>query len=307
MRCARITAMRVGFVCDPSRLESAKQCMRAVRNYSIQSNGVTVSDQWQHAGDDGLDSVVKGLTHIVAMPVNGQLPDWLIYLLGYCAGKSIPITVITSGQLPAAFSYAALLAEPDIENHLISERSVWQQKHRVELARTRLRGRERDPEFACVAASDGNLELIDDLITVGISMNLRDAGGVPVLVAAVRSGAESVVQRVLGEGADPNAACGEGGETALCEAASRGLDKIVGVLLSHSADPNLRTTSGQTALMLAASQGHESIVSHLLSAGADPTPVDTLGMTAIDYAKLFGKGDAVEAISAVLDSGMGHL
>jgi hypothetical protein len=294
--------MQVGFICDPSRLETAREAMRALRRYSIQASGVTIAENWQSADGDDLNRIVRDLTHVVAMPnTSGLVPDWLVYLLGYCGGKAIPISVVRSEALPRAFSHATIISAEEIENHLISERSIWQQRHRVELAKTRLRGRERDPELPCAAAGDGDLQLIDDLITVGASMDSRDATGVPVLVAAVRSGSESVVQRVLAEGADPNAACGEGGETALCEAASRGHDKIVGILLSHSADPNLRTTSGQTALMLAASQGHTDIVSHLLSAGADATPVDSLGMTAIDYAKLFDRNDAAEAISAVLD------
>ena len=291
--------MRVGFLCDPAQLEGAKEFMRALRRYSIKSTGLTISNRWQEASSGDLNRMIRDFTHVVAMPTH-TLPDWLVYVLGYSVGRNIPVAIVGTDPLPAAFSHASVVADTDVENYLISERSVWQQSHRIDLARTRLRGRERDPDFPGVAACNGNLELVDDLISVGVSMDARDSSGVPILVSAVRSGSESVVQRVLSDGADPNASCGDGGETALCEAASRGLDKIVGILLSHSADPNMRTTSGQTALMLAASQGHDGIVTHLLSAGANPTPVDSLGMTAVDYAKLFGKAEAVQAISALL-------
>jgi len=271
--------------------------MLTLREFGVQANGVTVSDSWKDSEKGDLHRAVEHVTHIVLMPQADTLTDWMLYLFGYAAGRSVPIAVIGDLELEPAFSHAALLRGDEIDNYVLAERSKWQYQHRIQVAKTRLRGKDRDIDAAYEAALAGDLETIDDFIAVGMSMDSRTSGGVPLLVGAVRSGNESVVQRVLGEGADPNSACGSGGETALCEAASRGHKTVVGILLSHNADPNLKTANGQTALMLAASQGSAEIVSHLISAGADPSPSDSLGMTAVGYAKLFEKQSVIEALT----------
>lgn len=289
--------MQVGFLCDPAVQESVKEYMRILRKYSIQSTGVTISDAWKSSKNGDLLRAVQSCTHIILLPKETAVTDWMIYLFGYASGKDVPLAVVADIALCDAFAHVATLSTDDVENYVISERSKWQYQHRIEIAKTRLRGKDRDADAAYQAALAGDLETVEDYIAVGMSMDARTTGGVPILVGAVRSGSESVVQRVLAEGADPNASCGSGGESALCEAASRGYGTIVGILLSHNADPNQLTANGQSALMLAASQGKADIVAHLISAGADPIPTDSLGMTAVDYARLFDKRDVLEALS----------
>ncbi|MFP4375520.1 MAG: ankyrin repeat domain-containing protein [Spirochaetales bacterium] len=289
--------MRVGFLCAPSFGDQVRSYMRGLRQFGVQANGVTISESWKHSENADLHRIVEQVTHLILIPAANEPPDWMIYLFGYAAGKSLPIAVVGERVLDPSFANATILRPEEIENYVLAERSKWQYQHRIQVAKTRLRGKERDVGAAYEAAMSGDLEMIDDFIAVGMSMDSRTAAGVPLLVGAVRSGNESVVQRVLGEGADPNSACGSGGETALCEAASRGHATIVGILLSHNADPNIKTSNGQTALMLAASQGSADIVSHLISAGADSTPSDSLGMTAFEYARLFGKQLVLDALA----------
>mmetsp|Transcript_71278 Transcript_71278/g.202107 ORF Transcript_71278/g.202107 Transcript_71278/m.202107 type:complete len:210 (-) Transcript_71278:48-677(-) len=70
------------------------------------------------------------------------------------------------------------------------------------------------------------------------------------LTYAIRRGQEAEVERLLREGADPNAA-DECGQTHLFKAAATGNLVIVASLLLASGDPSLRSKAGATALDVA--------------------------------------------------------
>jgi hypothetical protein len=270
--------------------------MRLLRSVRIKSSGTTVARNWI-AGDQGrLAGALETVTHIVIAYDGTDVPDWVIYIYGYGAGKGIPIVISADAPLPPALGGAEPVSLSGIDNYMLSERSKWEQEHRVRIARTRLAGREKDTNAFYAAASEGDSRAIDDFLVAGQSPNGRSSEGVPILIGTVRSQSVECVQKLIAAGADPNASCGTDGTNALCEAASRGLATVTGVLLAYNADPNQTTSSGQSPLMLAASQGHEDVVERLLSAGADPSLRDSLGMDAAGYARLFGRSRILDVL-----------
>lgn len=288
--------MHVGFLADPTHSETVRAIMRSIRDYAIQFTGISVADGWADS-DETMNALLDRATHLVLLPRSAQIAPWMVYAAGFASGRRIPLAIVTEDALDGILSSATPLRADAVEMYLVSERASWEQRHRIDLARTRLRGRDRDASAAVAAAARGDEETVEDYLLVGMSPDARSERGVPLLVGAVRSRAEGIVQRLLVAGADPNAACGHDGTSALCEAASMGLDTIVGILLAHNADPNRRTASDQTALMLASSQGHASIVRHLIAAGGDADLRDSLGMSAREYARLFGKGEVEDLLA----------
>lgn len=91
------------------------------------------------------------------------------------------------------------------------------------------------------------------------------------------------VQRLLGEGVDPNASS-DSGTPLLSYSAMTGNVDIVRELLKAGADVNRRATDGTTPLMVAVMYQLPSVVRVLLDAGADIDGIDQDGRTALWYA-----------------------
>lgn len=111
------------------------------------------------------------------------------------------------------------------------------------------------------------------------------------LVAAVRNWNFDRVQRLLQQGASPNAVFGPDRTTALHIAAAEGSWRadIVQHLLDAGADTEARNSRGSTAVHLAAARGDESAVKALLEHGASATVPDNQGDTPLHYAARAGK------------------
>jgi len=87
----------------------------------------------------------------------------------------------------------------------------------------------------------------------------EDGDEAPLLVAAQQADL-SEVERILGQGVDPNIADSMG-ETALFEAAASGNSDMVAALLLHSANPQQQSTSGMEARDLAANASIMTLLS----------------------------------------------
>jgi uncharacterized protein len=136
------------------------------------------------------------------------------------------------------------------------------------------------------AARVGDLESAKLLVAAGAKVNDRDAWGVSATVLAAQSGYGDLVEFLLENGADANAAAA--GFTALHEAIMRRDEKIVSALLAHGADPNARLETwtptrrsskdfhfgpelvGATPFWLAARFNEPDVMRLLLKHGADP-------------------------------------
>ena len=114
------------------------------------------------------------------------------------------------------------------------------------------------------------------------------------LIDAVQKGDVAAVRALLGQGADPNAAQGDG-LTALHAAAQTGSVEITRLLLGAKASVAAKTRiGGYTPLHLAAQGAHAAVVTALLEAGADPAAVTTTsGVTPLHLAASAVGGEAV--------------
>ena len=106
------------------------------------------------------------------------------------------------------------------------------------------------------AASNGDLELVKELVEKVKDIDARDGEEDNALSAAASNGQTSVVRYLIEKGADIDDA-DENGNTALILAAHGGHTGTVQYLLEQSADIEARDEDGQTALDVAKNQEHE--------------------------------------------------
>jgi ankyrin repeat protein len=125
-----------------------------------------------------------------------------------------------------------------------------------------------------LAAAKGHLQVVERLLQEGADVNAAAAitSGRTALRAAAEGGHLTVVERLLQEGADVNAAAGTfDGRTSLQAAAGGGHLTVVERLLQEGADVNAAAaaSNGRTALQAAAAGGYLTVVERLLQEGAD--------------------------------------
>jgi ankyrin repeat protein len=116
------------------------------------------------------------------------------------------------------------------------------------------------------------------------------------LADAVMRGDVATVQALLGQGADVNAAQGDG-MTALHWAALNGDLATTNLLLKAKAKTEAVTRMGSyTPLHLASSRGQAAVVARLLEAGSHVAAVTDTGVQAIHLAAQAGNADAVQSL-----------
>lgn len=132
----------------------------------------------------------------------------------------------------------------------------------------------------------------------GAAMLSRD----DVLVDAAMRGDAAEVRSLLEDGADPNAARGDG-MTALHWAGERGHVEVVRTLVAAGADVEAKTRIGSyTPLHVASRAGHTEVVRLLLEAGADAGATTTnSGVTPLHLAAMALNGEG--AIALLLQRG----
>ncbi|NKB37122.1 MAG: hypothetical protein GKR93_08090 [Gammaproteobacteria bacterium] len=134
-----------------------------------------------------------------------------------------------------------------------------------------------------LAASKGNVEMIDLLYTQGADPNKRGSMDRTALQYATEKNHYEAAKRLLSYGADIDA-YDNGRLTSLTMAANRGHSKLALLLVKKGADPNIQHSQGWTALIDATIRNDEGLVRALLAAGADKNIKMKNGMKALDYA-----------------------
>jgi ankyrin repeat protein len=138
------------------------------------------------------------------------------------------------------------------------------------------------------ASRAGRDDVIPALWSAGVELDCRDAKGYTPLILASYNGRQGTTKLLLSEGADPDAADSDRGNSALMGVAFKGYVPIAKMLIEAGANVNLRNAAGQTALMMASLFGQSTIVDMLLAAGADTQTVDAAGNHAASLADAQG-------------------
>ena len=140
-----------------------------------------------------------------------------------------------------------------------------------------------------IAANDGDIIRVRELLDAGINPNITDYDGDTPLVYASEEGYTEIVKLLLDSGADADPNLQEQGRyTPLIVSSDNDYD-IVKLLLENGADPNIQNHEGYTPLIWATIMGCNDIVKLLLENGADPNISDRWGDTAYDLAILGGQ------------------
>uniref|UniRef100_A0A3B1KDQ7 Kinase D-interacting substrate 220b n=2 Tax=Astyanax mexicanus TaxID=7994 RepID=A0A3B1KDQ7_ASTMX len=146
------------------------------------------------------------------------------------------------------------------------------------------------------AAKEGHVEVVKELLDSSAYIEHRDMGGWTALMWAAYKGRVEVTKVLLENGANPNTT-GQYSVYPIIWAAGRGHAEIVKLLLKHDAKVNCSDKYGTTPLIWAARKGHYECVMHLLENGADVDQEGANSMTALIVAV---KGGYTEVVKELL-------
>ncbi len=272
----------------------AEALFRDLHERNVPARPYCISSTWNNTSRSEFSYLLSDIVHFVIVPPADPESDaWFSFLMGYATGREVGVTIFRPdgcARLPRLYEQGAEHTDQTaLVQTVVDEYTVACHRALVDEARDEIIQRGfgvTDDAFASVVA-DGDIELVDLFLQLGMSADTTSSSGVPVLNLAVRGGHVPVVERLLEKNVDVNATSDDRGNTALVEAAGRGMTALTRLLVGAGAQPDIETKSGQTALMLAVAEGHLDDASVLLEAGADPDVQDKLGMSARKYAELF--------------------
>ena len=129
------------------------------------------------------------------------------------------------------------------------------------------------------AAAHGHHEVVKLLVAAGADTRLKDADGQSPLIHAANAGSTRSVATLLEQGsADPNDAVGKSGVPLLVQAMASGAETLSEMLLKHGASVNA-VEGGVAPLLLAAQGGSTKLITLLVQKGADLTVASESGVT----------------------------
>ncbi|XP_072490381.1 kinase D-interacting substrate of 220 kDa isoform X4 [Notamacropus eugenii] len=146
------------------------------------------------------------------------------------------------------------------------------------------------------AAKEGHVAVVKELLKCNVNLEHKDMGGWTALMWACYKGRTEVVDLLLSKGANPNVTGLQYNVYPIIWAAGRGHADIVHLLLKNGAKVNCTDKYGTTPLVWAARKGHLECVKHLLHMGADVDQEGANSMTALIVAVKGGYTQTVKEI-----------
>jgi ankyrin repeat protein len=151
------------------------------------------------------------------------------------------------------------------------------------------------------AAMAGDREAVRTLLKQGADVNAAQGDGTTPLHWAARRGDVELAQMLIYAGANVRATTRLGGWTPLLMASQLGHAKMIEALLNAGSDLKTTTVHGATPLMLASAAGDPDAVRLLLAKGGDVHAVESVrGETALMFAAAYNR---VEAMRLLIDAG----
>ncbi|KAM9778884.1 kinase D-interacting substrate of 220 kDa B isoform 1-T1 [Syngnathus typhle] len=146
------------------------------------------------------------------------------------------------------------------------------------------------------AAKEGHVEVAKELLENSAYIEHRDVGGWTALMWASYKGRVDVAQLLLEQGANPNTTGQQYSVYPIIWASGRGHADVVKLLLDSGAKVNCSDKYGTTSLIWAARKGHLDCVMHLLENGADVDQDGANSMTALIVAVKGGFTNVVKEL-----------
>ena len=144
-------------------------------------------------------------------------------------------------------------------------------------------------------ARDG--DTVRRLLKQGADVNAAQGDGMTALHWAAMNGDAALAETLLYAGANPRATTRLGGYTALHLASQTGARAVVDTRAARGADVNARATTGATPLMLAATSGNIDALQALIDRGADVNAAESAnGETALMFGAAANRADAVRLL-----------
>lgn len=235
---------------------------------------------------------------IVVLPLLITAPPDAL-MTGYILARSRHCVAVGRGRLPPFV--------PAMRHFTVAKDAIpWLQAQcNLEKKRARARddkrriltagyGLSKEGLFQAIGGSDD--AVVESFLSIGLSPNLCDRDGIPILHIAIRNRHVGIAMRILAAGADPNLKATDRANSPLAEAAASRSPELVAALVEAGAEIDTLTADGQSALMIAVGEGDVDTAKILINAGASTAPTDKLGMTAIKYARLFGNTTLIKLV-----------
>ena len=253
----------------------------------------------------------KNLTNLAACIIyitdekdlSPELNNIFSALSGFFAANGIPL--ITNGEILTQTNFLAkdnvifTNNVDEITSYISKKYKKLEESAKRRLAKKKLLDRGIPFTSDCFATyiAKNKIEVVNEFLEAGMSVNSRDDMGVPMLNIACRNDNFEFVEMILNLGADLNAVSDDRGYTAVMDAVWRGNEKITKYLIEKGADLNTINKEGQSNLILAVGANRENIVKLLAENGSDPDVKDMMGMSAYTYATLFKKQRIVDILT----------
>ncbi len=149
------------------------------------------------------------------------------------------------------------------------------------------------------AARQGNVDAVRALLKDGADVNAAEGDGATALHWAARAGKAELAQMLLYAGANVRATTRLGAYTPLMMAAQGGHSATVAALIAAGADVNATSTTGTTPLMFAAESGDTRTVTMLVEGGAEIDAREkAMEQTPLMFASAYNRVDVVKLLIA---------
>lgn len=157
------------------------------------------------------------------------------------------------------------------------------------------------------ASREGNLELVEKLVSKEALIEARDCGGFTPLMWACYKNRLDVVRTLLKKGANVNAQC-KNSISCLSWAAGRGSYQVVCELLDVSyVKVNSQDRNSSTPLLWAARKGSLAVCEALINKGANPELIGMNNMTPLIISCKFGHLDVALYLTRITEANINHL
>jgi ankyrin repeat protein len=144
-----------------------------------------------------------------------------------------------------------------------------------------------------VAVIEGNIEIVEYLVSQGADINIKDGSGETPLQIAIHEGKLELIKFFLSKKADVNMK-DYFNETSLHEAVNKGEIEIVKLIVAHGADLNAKNNLKETPLFYAVKNNYSDIAKYLISKGSEVNTKDLGGRSPLHEAAYQGDLDIVK-------------